>query len=135
MPCIYHPIRTISCNIEIMSVVKIKSLVLNILRFSPLSSVRKAFLPASLGVADQNTQLNPSLQSLATLKHGAFATIKNISAGDLVVRSRLFSMGLVEGRKIAITRKTLFGGTIGIEFVDSCLALRLTEAEAISILV
>ena len=74
---------------------------------------------------------------LSDIKNGTVATIKKIDTADSVVRNRLFSMGLVEGREISVSRRSPFGGTICIELIGlgSSLALRLSEAEAVSIMV
>jgi Fe2+ transport system protein FeoA len=73
--------------------------------------------------------------NLALVKNGETATIRKINTNDAVVRNRLFSMGLVEGRQVSVTKRSPFGGTICIELLGSALALRLSEAEAVSILV
>jgi Fe2+ transport system protein FeoA len=73
--------------------------------------------------------------NLTVIKNGQTAKIRKINTNDSVVRNRLFSMGLVEGREVSVTKRSPFGGTICIELLGSALALRLSEAEAISILV
>ena len=78
---------------------------------------------------------NTEEKNLARVKNGQTATIRRIDSKDAVVRNRLFSMGLVAGREVSVTKRSPFGGTICIELLGSALALRLSEAEAISILV
>lgn len=73
--------------------------------------------------------------TLKTKDIGTIATIKGIETNNPTLRQRLLSLGLIEGRKVAVTKKSPFGNTLCIELIGFSLALRLTEAEAISVLV
>lgn len=73
-----------------------------------------------------------TLQSIAL---GGRAVVKKINSTNSSLRHRLLSLGLTEGREIEVTRRAPFGGTIGIELIGFSLALRLTEADAVAILV
>lgn len=77
---------------------------------------------------------NP-LQTLKRVKLGEIATIRCVESSNCALRNRLLSLGLVEGRRIRVTRKAPLGGAIGIQILGFSLALRLTEAEAVSIFV
>ncbi len=74
-------------------------------------------------------------KTLKSIEIGEQATVKKINSSNPSLRQRLLSLGLIEGRKIRVTRLAPFGGTIGIELIGFSLALRLSEADAVSILV
>lgn len=73
-----------------------------------------------------------------TLKHlpiGKTAVVKGVTSSNSLLRNRLLSLGLVEGRSIKVTRIAPFGSTIGVELLGFSLALRLSEAEALSVII
>ena len=73
--------------------------------------------------------------SLKDKNIGSRAVIKGINTSNPTLRQRLLSLGLIEGREIEITRRSLFGKTLCIELIGFSLALRLSEAEAIALIV
>jgi Fe2+ transport system protein FeoA len=81
---------------------------------------------------------NSSFLSTRTLKDvpvNSVCTIKAINNPNAVIRNRLLSFGLVEGRQVKVTRTSPFGGTICVELIGYSLALRLSEADCLSVLV
>jgi len=79
------------------------------------------------------TPVNTNNKTLKTLKIGEKACISGIKSTNTTLRHRLLSLGLTAGREIHVTRIAPFGGTIGIHLMGFSLALRTSEAEAISV--
>lgn len=76
-----------------------------------------------------------SLQTLKDTKVNSVVTIKGISNSNPEIRNRLLSFGLVSGQKVKVTCSSFFGGTRCIELIGYSLALRLSEADCVSVLV
>lgn len=60
-------------------------------------------------------------------------TAKIISYNNLLIASRLMSMGIIPGIDVIILRKTLAGSTYLLQFPQLTLALRKDEVEQIVI--
>lgn len=73
--------------------------------------------------------------TLKSVALGQKAVVKSVQSKNSSLRNRLLSLGLIEGREVKVTRIAPFGSTIGIELLGFSLALRLTEAEALAIVV
>lgn len=84
-------------------------------------------------VACPKKDCTTSICSLCCLTKGHSAKITKIQSDNPIVRNRLLSLGLVEGRQLQVTHRSPMGGTICIELIGCSLALRQSEAEAISV--
>lgn len=58
-------------------------------------------------------------------------TVKVVSFKNLLIASRLMSMGITPGVSVVILRKTLAGSTYLLQFPQLTLALRKDEVEQI----
>ena len=79
--------------------------------------------------------LHESIKTLKHLKVGESAVVRGIRSSNDALRNRLLSLGLVEGREVVVTTMAPLGGAIGISLLGFSLALRLSEAEAVSVLI
>ncbi|MDX4058155.1 FeoA domain-containing protein [Aliarcobacter skirrowii] len=70
--------------------------------------------------------------SLNDLDFNKIATIKAISCDD-ILKSRLYSFGIVEGTTVCVTAKSLRKKTIEIRVDKSKVALRHSEANNIKV--
>jgi Fe2+ transport system protein FeoA len=88
-----------------------------------------------LSTTDFNTPSNVCVKTLKDTKLNSVVTIKGITNSNPEIRNRLLSFGLVKGQQVKVTCSSLFGGTRCIELIGYSLALRLSEADCVSVLI
>ena len=72
-------------------------------------------------------------KALDQMKVGDDATVVAVNAKQSDLLSRLLTLGIVEGAKIRVTQRGLFGSPINIQVLGSVLSLRRSEAAAIQV--